>query len=145
MSRQTPNPVVCAVRCGMIYMEAHQLGWKPLKDSYMDTLPSSLTKEHEELVRVWDTPSLHSPSTPGSLLISWTCRPSSTFILLLSCQPLYILPRLPASFHFLPHVVGMGGYGLFLIPAPPSSQRRLPDQGVFLRVTTVSSFLLPAH
>ncbi|KAH0504188.1 Dynein heavy chain 3, axonemal [Microtus ochrogaster] len=37
-------------RCGMIYMEAHQLGWKPLKDSYMDTLPSSLTKEHEELV-----------------------------------------------------------------------------------------------
>lgn len=69
MSRQTPNPVACAVRCGMIYMEAHQLGWKPLKDSYMDTLPSSLTKEHEELVRVWDTPFLHSPSTPDSLLI----------------------------------------------------------------------------
>lgn len=38
-------------RCGMIYMEPHQLGWKPLKDSYMDTLPSSLTEEHRELVR----------------------------------------------------------------------------------------------
>uniref|UniRef100_A0A8C5KDB1 Dynein axonemal heavy chain 3 n=1 Tax=Jaculus jaculus TaxID=51337 RepID=A0A8C5KDB1_JACJA len=37
-------------RCGMIYMEAHQLGWKPLKDSYMDTLPTSLTQEHKELV-----------------------------------------------------------------------------------------------
>uniref|UniRef100_A0A8C2MM84 Dynein axonemal heavy chain 3 n=1 Tax=Cricetulus griseus TaxID=10029 RepID=A0A8C2MM84_CRIGR len=37
-------------RCGMIYMEAHQLGWKPLKDSYMDTLPPCLTKEHLELV-----------------------------------------------------------------------------------------------
>uniref|UniRef100_A0A8W4FNZ5 Dynein axonemal heavy chain 3 n=1 Tax=Sus scrofa TaxID=9823 RepID=A0A8W4FNZ5_PIG len=37
-------------RCGMIYMEPHQLGWKPLKDSYMDTLPSSLTEEHKELV-----------------------------------------------------------------------------------------------
>uniref|UniRef100_A0A673U890 Dynein axonemal heavy chain 3 n=1 Tax=Suricata suricatta TaxID=37032 RepID=A0A673U890_SURSU len=37
-------------RCGMIYMEPHQLGWKPLKDSYMDTLPTSLTKEHKELV-----------------------------------------------------------------------------------------------
>ncbi|XP_021567967.1 dynein heavy chain 3, axonemal [Carlito syrichta] len=37
-------------RCGMIYMEPHQLGWKPLKDSYMDTLPPSLTEEHKELV-----------------------------------------------------------------------------------------------
>uniref|UniRef100_A0A667IJZ4 Dynein axonemal heavy chain 3 n=1 Tax=Lynx canadensis TaxID=61383 RepID=A0A667IJZ4_LYNCA len=36
-------------RCGMIYMEPHQLGWKPLKDSYMDTLPTSLTEEHKEL------------------------------------------------------------------------------------------------
>nr|XP_034492395.1 dynein heavy chain 3, axonemal [Marmota flaviventris] len=37
-------------RCGMIYMEPLQLGWKPLKDSYMDTLPTSLTEEHHELV-----------------------------------------------------------------------------------------------
>ncbi|XP_030740234.2 dynein axonemal heavy chain 3 [Echinops telfairi] len=37
-------------RCGMIYMEPHQLGWKPLKDSYMDTLPSNLTEEHNALV-----------------------------------------------------------------------------------------------
>uniref|UniRef100_A0A6I8MZ31 Dynein axonemal heavy chain 3 n=1 Tax=Ornithorhynchus anatinus TaxID=9258 RepID=A0A6I8MZ31_ORNAN len=38
-------------RCGMIYMEAHQLGWQPLKDSYMDTLPNTLSNEHRELVR----------------------------------------------------------------------------------------------
>ncbi|CAH2307190.1 dynein heavy chain 3, axonemal [Pelobates cultripes] len=37
-------------RCGMIYMEPHQLGWKPLKDSYMDTLPENLTSEHRELI-----------------------------------------------------------------------------------------------
>nr|KAF6294777.1 hypothetical protein mPipKuh1_003914 [Pipistrellus kuhlii] len=37
-------------RCGMIYMEPHQLGWKPLKDSYMDTLPPVLTEDHKELV-----------------------------------------------------------------------------------------------
>ncbi|NWJ00116.1 DYH3 protein, partial [Crypturellus undulatus] len=37
-------------RCGMIYMDPQQLGWKPLKDSYMDTLPSNLQEEHRELV-----------------------------------------------------------------------------------------------
>ena len=45
------GPLFVLARCGMIYMEPHQLGWKPLKDSYMDTLPSSLTGEHKELVR----------------------------------------------------------------------------------------------
>ncbi|KAK2854428.1 hypothetical protein Q7C36_006297 [Tachysurus vachellii] len=37
-------------RCGMIYMEPHQLGWTPLRDSYMDTLPESLSPEHTELI-----------------------------------------------------------------------------------------------
>lgn len=40
----------------MIYMEPHQLGWKPLKDSYMDTLPSTLTEEHKELVSRFPLP-----------------------------------------------------------------------------------------
>uniref|UniRef100_A0A8C0TTX9 Dynein axonemal heavy chain 3 n=1 Tax=Canis lupus familiaris TaxID=9615 RepID=A0A8C0TTX9_CANLF len=44
------GPLFVPARCGMIYMEPHQLGWKPLKDSYMDTLPTSLTEEHKELV-----------------------------------------------------------------------------------------------
>ncbi|ELK12135.1 Dynein heavy chain 3, axonemal [Pteropus alecto] len=52
-------------RCGMIYMEPHQLGWKPLKDSYMDTLPSSLTEEHRELV---------------SDMFMWLVQPSLEFI-----------------------------------------------------------------
>ncbi|XP_030626002.1 dynein heavy chain 3, axonemal [Chanos chanos] len=37
-------------RCGMIYMEPHQLGWTPLRDSYMDTLPDSLSTEHHQLI-----------------------------------------------------------------------------------------------
>ncbi|NWX20475.1 DYH3 protein, partial [Aegotheles bennettii] len=37
-------------RCGMIYMDVAQLGWKPLKDSYMNTLPPNLQEEHRELV-----------------------------------------------------------------------------------------------
>uniref|UniRef100_A0A5F9D024 Dynein axonemal heavy chain 3 n=1 Tax=Oryctolagus cuniculus TaxID=9986 RepID=A0A5F9D024_RABIT len=61
-------------RCGMIYMEPHQLGWKPLKDSYMDTLPHSLNEEHKELVRpivplpLHPIPSSYS-STQGSLFL----------------------------------------------------------------------------
>uniref|UniRef100_A0A2K5ETG1 Dynein axonemal heavy chain 3 n=1 Tax=Aotus nancymaae TaxID=37293 RepID=A0A2K5ETG1_AOTNA len=41
-------------RCVMIYMEPHQLGWKPLKDSYMDTLPSSLTDRRTRKIGVND-------------------------------------------------------------------------------------------
>ncbi|XP_062266298.1 dynein axonemal heavy chain 3 [Platichthys flesus] len=37
-------------RCGMIYMEPHQLGWTPLRDSYMNTLPESLNSEYIELI-----------------------------------------------------------------------------------------------
>uniref|UniRef100_A0A3Q2QRM0 Dynein axonemal heavy chain 7 n=1 Tax=Fundulus heteroclitus TaxID=8078 RepID=A0A3Q2QRM0_FUNHE len=38
------------VSCGMIYMEPQQLGWSPLRDSYMNTLPKSLDDEHRELI-----------------------------------------------------------------------------------------------
>lgn len=34
----------------MIYMDPQELGWKPLKESYMNTLPSNLQEEHRELV-----------------------------------------------------------------------------------------------
>ncbi|XP_051969464.1 dynein axonemal heavy chain 3 [Xyrauchen texanus] len=37
-------------RCGMIYMEPHQLGWMPLRDSYINTLPESLADEHRTLI-----------------------------------------------------------------------------------------------
>ncbi|XP_032303513.1 dynein heavy chain 3, axonemal isoform X3 [Coturnix japonica] len=37
-------------RCGMIYMDPQQLGWKPLKDSYILTLPPNLQEDHRELV-----------------------------------------------------------------------------------------------
>ncbi|NXU51136.1 DYH3 protein, partial [Turnix velox] len=37
-------------RCGMIYMDPQQLGWEPLKDSYMKTLPPNLQEDHRELV-----------------------------------------------------------------------------------------------
>uniref|UniRef100_A0A3Q0SML0 Dynein heavy chain hydrolytic ATP-binding dynein motor region domain-containing protein n=1 Tax=Amphilophus citrinellus TaxID=61819 RepID=A0A3Q0SML0_AMPCI len=36
-------------RCGMIYMEPSQLGWKPLVISWMNTLPDDLHKVHKDM------------------------------------------------------------------------------------------------
>nr|XP_006820578.1 PREDICTED: dynein heavy chain 3, axonemal-like [Saccoglossus kowalevskii] len=52
-------------RCGMIYMEPHQLGWIPSKDSYMKTLPENLTQEQLELVED---------------LFSWLVQPCLDFV-----------------------------------------------------------------
>ncbi|XP_046326217.1 dynein axonemal heavy chain 3-like [Haliotis rufescens] len=38
-------------RCGMIYLEPHQMGWRPLRDSYLQhELPQKLSDENKELV-----------------------------------------------------------------------------------------------
>ena len=38
-------------RCGMIYMEPHQLGWRPHFESYMNTLPDSINDENRQMIR----------------------------------------------------------------------------------------------
>ena len=38
-------------RCGMIYMEPHQLGWRPHFNSYMNTLPDSINEENRSMIR----------------------------------------------------------------------------------------------
>src|SRR5271156_1587928 len=38
-------------RCGMIYMEPRQLGWRALKDSYIDRVPKTLTQDQVELLQ----------------------------------------------------------------------------------------------
>lgn len=37
-------------RCGMIYMEPSALGWRPLRDSYIQSLPESVSGENRELI-----------------------------------------------------------------------------------------------
>jgi dynein heavy chain len=37
-------------RCGMIYMEPHALGWRPLKDSYIQSLSEAISEEQRELI-----------------------------------------------------------------------------------------------
>ncbi|MEW5317509.1 MAG: hypothetical protein WDW38_008798 [Sanguina aurantia] len=38
-------------RCGMVYMEPQSIGWRPLRDSWMVSLPASLTDEHRARLR----------------------------------------------------------------------------------------------
>ncbi|XP_065680811.1 dynein axonemal heavy chain 3 isoform X1 [Hydra vulgaris] len=38
-------------RCGMIYLEPHQLGWEPLMFSYLQNIQESLNKEQMELLQ----------------------------------------------------------------------------------------------
>ena len=38
-------------RCGMIYMEPSQLGWKPLVNCCLNTLPARINGEQKEMIR----------------------------------------------------------------------------------------------
>ncbi|XP_057310450.1 dynein axonemal heavy chain 3-like isoform X2 [Hydractinia symbiolongicarpus] len=67
-------------RCGMIYLEPHQLGWKPFMESYLDELSDFLNKDQVHFVRD---------------LFEWLMQPSLDFIrheckLIISMSPMFL-------------------------------------------------------
>ncbi|KAL5473898.1 hypothetical protein EMCRGX_G028462 [Ephydatia muelleri] len=68
-------------RCGMIYMEPHQLGWRPLVESYMKKLPDAIVEEDKKLIMD---------------MMEWLVQPSLDYIrhechLFINTSPLHLV------------------------------------------------------
>ena len=82
-------------RCGMIYMEPHQLGWRPLFESYMMSIPDIVKEDRRDLFAAM----VEEQKKLIRDLVSWLVQPILDFIrheckLFITTSPLHLVHSL---------------------------------------------------
>ena len=102
-------------RCGMVYLDASQIGWRPLTLSWLRTLPAHMpkaVKDHLLGLCDWLVPVClrfvrrevkeATPTLPGTLIVGYVCLPFTAGLccnkcLLLSAFSVGVEVSLPAA------------------------------------------------
>uniref|UniRef100_A0A673XWI6 Dynein axonemal heavy chain 7 n=1 Tax=Salmo trutta TaxID=8032 RepID=A0A673XWI6_SALTR len=77
MDLEVASPATVS-RCGMIYMEPHMLGWRPLMLSWLNTLPTTVNAMHKDLITDSDYLSILAPQGIFIFCLVWSVGASCT-------------------------------------------------------------------
>uniref|UniRef100_A0A671S7I2 AAA+ ATPase domain-containing protein n=1 Tax=Sinocyclocheilus anshuiensis TaxID=1608454 RepID=A0A671S7I2_9TELE len=101
MDLEVASPATVS-RCGMIYMEPHMLGWRPLMLSWFNTLPSTLSSMHKDLItgrwELWTEELKALPPIPKDVQFNEIIVPTENTVRYTALMKLLITHQKPTVF-----------------------------------------------